>query len=307
MFKYSFDNKRYHTLNYYFRQKFQAKVAKVSLNADFTCPNRDGTVATGGCIFCSAQGSGDFAGKAQDSLVTQFNEIKQVMINKWQTTKFVGYFQAYSNTYADLKTLEKYYDTILAQEGVVGLHIATRADCLSDEIIELLVKYNEKTDLWVELGLQSSNDETAKFLNRGHTYVVFCDSVKRLRRAGIKVCVHIINGLINENYEQMIKTVTDLNELGIDGLKIHMLHIIKNTSLAKMHEKYNYQLLTREEYVKIVCDQLELLNEKVVIFRLTGDAGADLITPSWTIKKLCVLNEIDKELKKRNSYQGSRL
>ncbi len=308
MFKYTNDNKRYHTLNYYLKDKFGKKVFKVNLNADFTCPNRDGTKGVNGCIFCSSAGSGETAGDPRDDLISQFNAVKAKRHEKWSDALYIGYFQAYSNTYGKLATLKSYYETILALDNVVGLHIATRPDCIDDAMIEYFKQLATKCDFWIELGLQSSNDDTAKFLNRGHTFKEYRDCVVKLRNAGVKVCTHIINGIVNETYEDMMQTVKDVVEVGVDGIKIHMLHIIKDTELHRLYLENDYELLTRSEFVKIVCDQLEIIPSSVVIFRIGGDAPADmLVAPQWVNKKFITLNEIDKYQKLHNSYQGKNV
>lgn len=306
-FEYTLDNKRYHTYNYYLKNKFGKKVFKVSLNTGLSCPNRDGSKGVGGCTFCSATGSGDFGGNVADDLLMQFEKMKHVMHRKWSDAYYIGYFQAYTNTYADLETLKSFYEPIIAQEDVVGLDIATRCDAITDEVHNYLLELNERTDLWIELGLQSSKDETANLINRGHTYKEFCTTVKKLRESGIKVCVHIINGLPNETKEDMIETVKNLQSLGIDGLKIHMLHILKNTVISEQYKKEQFHILSRDEYVEIVCEQLQYLDPKVVIFRIAGDADEDeLIVPKWVLKKVIVTNEIDKYMKSNNIIQGQK-
>ena len=307
MFKYSDTNKRYHTLDYFYKHKFGCKVFKVSLNGGFTCPNIDGTVGTRGCIYCSRLGSGEFAGKSCDDLVKQFNDVKNMMNNKW-SGKYIGYFQARTNTYAPVSVLKEKYETILGLDDVVGLSIATRPDSISDECLDYLSDLNKRTFLTVELGLQSIHESTNKLINRCHTLDCFVDMVNKLRSRNINVVVHIINGLPYETHDMMIDTVKFINKLDIQGVKIHMLHIVKNTDLAKMYEENPFHVLTRDEYVNIVCDQLELLRPEIVINRITGDPKKeDLIEPSWLLKKFCVLNEIDKELVKRNSYQGKKI
>lgn len=307
MFKYSDTNKRYHTLDYFYRHKFGCKVFKISLNGGFTCPNIDGTVGTRGCIYCSRLGSGEFAGKSCDDLVKQFNDIKNVMNNKW-SGKYIGYFQARTNTYAPVSVLKEKYETILGMDGVVGLSIATRPDSISDECLDYLTDLNKRTFLTVELGLQSIHEVTTKLINRCHTLDCFVDMVNKLRERNINVVVHIINGLPYETHDMMIDTVKFINKLDIQGVKIHMLHIVRDTDLAKMYIDKPFHVLTRDEYVNIVCDQLELLRPEIVINRITGDPKKeDLIEPSWLLKKFCVLNEIDKELVRRDSYQGKRL
>ena len=307
MFIYSDSNKRYHTLDYFYKHKFGCKVFKVSLNGGFTCPNIDGTVGTRGCIYCSRLGSGEFAGKSRDNLVKQFNDVKDIMSNKW-SGKYIGYFQARTNTYAPVSVLKEKYETILGLDDVVGLSIATRPDSISDECLDYLEDLNERTFLTVELGLQSIHETTNKLINRCHSLDCFVDMVNKLRTRNINVVVHIINGLPYETHDMMIETVKFVNKLDIQGIKIHMLHIVKNTDLAKMYEDKPFHILTRDEYVNIVCDQLELLRPEIVINRITGDPKKeDLIEPSWLLKKFCVLNEIDKELARRDSYQGKKL
>ncbi len=307
MFKNTLDNKRYYTLNYYYKKKYNSKVFKVSLNGGFTCPNKDGTVGTRGCIFCSRLGSGDFAGNKNLDLISQFNEVKSIMLKKWPDAKYIGYFQANTNTYAPLDQLKAKYETILNLDNVVGLNIATRSDAITDEVMDYLEELNNKTDLIIELGLQSMHEETLKLINRGHDLKNFEDCFKKLKSRGIKVVVHIINGLPYETKDMMIETAKYLNELDIDGIKIHMLHIIKNTDLEDLYKKQSFHILTKEEYVDIVINQLEVLNENIVINRITGDpVKEDLVAPNWLLKKFCVLNEIDKEMVKRDTYQGKK-
>lgn len=307
MFKNTLDNKRYYTLNYYYKKKYNSKVFKVSLNGGFTCPNKDGTVGTRGCIFCSRLGSGDFAGNKNLDLISQFNEVKSIMLKKWPDAKYIGYFQANTNTYAPLDQLKAKYETILNLDNVVGLNIATRSDAITDEVMDYLEELNNKTDLIIELGLQSMHEETLKLINRGHDLKNFEDCFKKLKSRGIKVVVHIINGLPYETKDMMIETAKYLNELDIDGIKIHMLHIIKNTDLEDLYKKQSFHILTKEEYVDIVINQLEVLNENIVINRITRDpVKEDLVAPNWLLKKFCVLNEIDKEMVKRDTYQGKK-
>ena len=307
-FIYSDNNKRYHTLDYFYKNKFNSKVFKVSLNAGFSCPNIDGTVGTGGCIYCSNSGSGDFAGNLEDDLVTQFNNIKSVLHKKWPKAKYIGYFQAHTNTYAPLETLKEKYEAILSLDNVVGLSIATRPDAISKECLDYLEELSKKTYLTIELGLQTIHEKTTRLINRCHTLKTFEEMVKQLRKRNINVVVHIINGLPFETEEMMIETVKYLNTLDIQGIKIHMLHILKNTKLEDLYNKTNFHVLTKDEYVNIVCNQLEYLRPEIVINRITGDpVKEDLIEPTWLIKKFCVLNDIDKEQLKRNSYQGLKI
>ena len=303
MFKYTLDNKRYHTLNYFYKTKFNSKVFKVSLNGNFSCPNfKNGN----GCIFCS-HGSGDFAGNKEDDLVTQFNEVKTMMEKKWPHAKYIGYFQANTNTYAPLDILKEKYETILKLPNVIGLSIATRCDAISDECLDYLEDLSKRTFLTIELGLQSMHDKTLKLINRGHDLKSFDECVKKLKQRNINVVVHIINGLPFETKDMMLATVKHLNSLKIDGIKINMLHVLKNTELEKLYNETHFHILTKQEYIDIVCDELEILNEKIVIHRITGDpTKEDLIEPTWLLKKFCVLNDIDKEMVRRNSYQGKR-
>ena len=306
-FKYTSTNKRYHTWDYYLKSVFGEKVAKVSLDGGFTCPNIDGTISRGGCIFCSKRGSGDFALEiTSENLKKQFEAAKNSIRKKWPgINKYIAYFQAYSNTYADIKILREKYETVLSLKNVVGLSIATRADILDKEILEYLGELNKKTFLWVELGLQSSNDKTAQLINRGHDFRTFMKAAEQLRERNIRVCVHIINGLPGETYDDMIKTVKDISVLDINAVKIHMLYILKDTPLFKLYEKEKFSVMKREEYIRTVADQIELLPEEVIVERVTGDGKADdLKAPLWSLNKISILNDIDKELVRRNTWQG---
>ena len=307
-FKYAFDkNKRYHTWNYYLRQKFGEKIFKVSLNAGFTCPNVDGTLGYGGCIYCSREGSGDFAGNPNDNLRKQFDEIKTMMLKKWPNAKYIGYFQAFTNTYAPLEVLKERYETVLGFEDVIGLSISTRPDCLPDDVVDYLAELNERTNLWVELGLQTIHDETSDIINRGHSYQDFLDGFKKLKDRNIKTVVHIINGLPGEDKEMMMQTAKAVADMGADGIKIHLLHIIKDTPLQDFLNNGQIVPMEQEEYINLVCDQLEILPEEMVIHRLTGDGKRDeLLAPLWSLKKWEVLNRIDDEMKRRGTFQGSK-
>lgn len=298
------NNKRYNTLDNFYYDKFNSKIAKVSLDGHFTCPNIDGTKGFGGCIYCSSKGSGDYAG-TKSSLTDQFYEIKEIMDRKWPNSKYIGYFQAHTNTYAPIAVLKEKYEEILKIPDVVGLNIATRCDAITDECLDYLEELSKKTYLTIELGLQTIHEKTSILINRCHTLEEFDQMVKKLRKRNINVVVHIINGLPYETKEMMLETAEYLNTLDIQGVKIHMLHILKGTKLADLYEKEKFNVLTKEEYVEIACDQLELLDPKIVINRITGDPKVDdLVEPTWLIKKFTVLNEIDKELRRRNSYQG---
>ncbi|EKN62870.1 TIGR01212 family radical SAM protein [Schinkia azotoformans] len=304
-FPYTTDQKRYHTWNYHLRETFGHKVFKVALDGGFDCPNRDGKVAHGGCTFCSAAGSGDFAGNRTDHLVKQFNDIRTKMHEKWKDGKYLGYFQAFSNTYAPVKELREKYEIILQQPDVVGLSIATRPDCLPDDVVEYLAELNERTYLWVELGLQTVHESTANLINRAHDYDCYKEGVTKLRKHGIRVCSHIIDGLPQETPEMMLETAKEVAKLDIQGIKIHLLHLLKGTPMVKQYEKGLLQFLSFEDYVNLVCDQLEILPPEIVIHRITGDGPPDLmIGPMWSLKKWEVLNAIDAELKRRDSWQG---
>ena len=305
-FIYSNTNKRYHTLDYFYKHKFHTKVSKISLNAGFSCPNID-KKGKGGCIYCSKSGSGEYGGNPLENLTTQFYKQKKIMDRKWPNSKYIAYFQAHTNTYAPLNVLKQKYEEVLKLNDVVGISIATRSDAISDECLDYLEKLNQKTFVTVELGLQSIHKNTTKLINRGHTLQNFETMVKKLQAKNIFTVVHIINGLPYETKEMMLETVKYLNKLNIDGIKIHMLSVLKNTALEKLYQKEKFSLLTKQEYVDIVCDQLEYLNPKIVIQRLTGDPDPnDLIAPLWLPKKRNVLNDIDKEMVKRNSYQGKK-
>lgn len=304
-FIYSNTNKRYHTLAYENEQLFHRKVFKISLNAGFTCPNMDGTVGTGGCIYCSKLGSGEFAGRQKDHLKKQFQDGVLMMEKKWKNGLYIGYFQARTNTYAPLPILKEKYELILKEPGVIGLSIATRPDAITEECLDYLEELATRTHLTIELGLQSIHEDTIVLIHRCHTLAIFEEMVKKLGKRKIQVVVHIINGLPGETKEMMIETVEYLNQLDIQGIKIHMLHIVKDTPLSEIYQKDPFPVLTLEEYTEIVCDQLERLRPEIVIHRVTGDPKKeDLIAPIWLLKKFCVMNEIDKELVRRDSYQG---
>lgn len=296
--------KRYNSLNEFYRKKFGKKIFKISLDANFSCPNIDGKVGFGGCIYCSNSNQNHIINK-NDDLVTQFNAVKEIMHQKWPDASYIGYFQANTNTYAPLDQLQKKYELILKQKNVVGLNISTRPDAISDEVLNYLSKLSKKTFLTVELGLQTIHPATTILINRCHSLKCFEDMVLKLKKNNINVVVHIINGLPYETKEMMLKTVEYLNTLPIDGIKFHMLHVLKNTRLAEIYEKEKFPILSKKEYIDILCDQIEILRPDVVIHRLTGDPFiADLIKPKWLVRKFELLNEIDQTLKKRKSYQG---
>lgn len=301
--------KHYNPVSRYYKDKFKTKIAKISLNLNFGCPNRDGTKAYGGCTFCSGSGSGDFAGNVYDSIDKQYNDIKKVLNKKWPNAKYLAYLQAFSNTYADIKTLRKvYYQIINLDKNIVGLAIATRPDCLNKEIIELLEEINQIIPVQLELGLQTINDKTAKRINRGYNLEEFTKAMNMLNNHKFDLVVHIINGLPAETKDDMINNIKYLNTFPINGIKIHSLLVLNKTKMALEYELKPFKILTLNEYVDIVCDQIGYLRDDIIIHRLAADGNiSDLIEPKWTIKKLVVQNEIDKELRKRNIYQGDYL
>lgn len=302
----TFDDKPYFSLNSFLRNKFKEKIIKITLDGGFTCPNRDGKIAFGGCTFCSSMGSGEFAGNRLKSVTEQFIEQKEMMKKKWSSNKYIAYFQAYTNTYAPLNYLKKIYDEALIQDGVVGLSIGTRPDCLSQDVLDLLSYYNEKTFLMIELGLQTSKDSTSNLINRGHDTNCFKNAVIELRKRNINVVTHIIFGLPYESYDDMMNTVKFVNSLDIQGVKYHLLYIIKNTKLAQEYMKNpSIYTLTMDRYIKIIGDAISLTNPNIVIHRITGDAKReDIIEPKWSIKKWELLNSIHRYLKENNIYQG---
>ncbi|SLK10500.1 Putative Radical SAM protein [Clostridium chauvoei JF4335] len=299
------NGKRYHSLNYYLRNKFGEKVYKISLDGGFTCPNRDGRVAKGGCTFCSASGSGDYAGSRALSISKQFEDRKEMMEKKWKDGKYIAYFQAYTNTYAPVDVLRQKYEDALKQKGVVALSIATRPDCIDDEIADLLGEINKKTYLWVELGLQTINDDTARNFNRGYDLKVFDESLKKLKDRNIEVVVHTIFGLPGESKEDMLKTVDYVAHSGVQGIKFHLLHLMEGTRMVKQYESGELKLMTQEDYIDTVCKAVTMIPEEMVVHRLTGDAPRELlIGPMWSLKKWEVLNTIDKALEDNDLWQG---
>lgn len=306
-FPYTLDNKRYHTWNYHMRGTFGRKVMKISLDAGFTCPNIDGTRGRGGCVYCSPAGSGDFAGDAAIDTAAQFDQVRMRIGGKWPGAAYIAYFQAHTNTYAPPAALRRRFEPVLALDDVVGIAIATRADCLPDAVVDYLGALSRRTWLLVELGLQSVHDGTARRINRCHSYAEFLEGYTKLRKAGLRVCVHLINGLPGEDRAMMLESARQVGKLRPHSVKLHMLHILRRTAAEALYARGEWPMLTREEYVRIVCEQLELFAAETVIQRLTGDgAAADLLAPLWTANKMTVLNEIDKELIRRDSFQGLR-
>jgi len=299
--------KRYHTFNEHLRERFGGKIFKVSLDAGFTCPNRDGTLGRDGCVYCSERGSGDFAGKQGLSLHDQFIEVTARMKKKWPYANYIAYFQAYTNTYAPVERLHEVYEAALAEENVVGLAISTRPDCLPENVLDYLEELNQRTYLWVELGLQSIHDRTMQWIERGHNYAQFLKGLEMLHSRGIRVCVHIILGLPGETKAEMMATAQAVAKMPLQGIKIHLLHILKGTPLAAIYQREPFELMTKDDYVSLVVDILEILPPEIVIQRLTGDGPPDtLLGPLWSRKKWEVLNAIDEELARRDTWQGKR-
>ena len=303
-FKYSNTNKRYYAYDYYLKNKYNSKVSKIGLDAGFTCPNRDGKISYGGCIFCS-DGARSNEIKNITDLEEQYQTLKKVMLNKWENSKFIAYFQAFTNTYASVEKLKEIYEPFINKEEVVALSIATRPDALNEEILNYLENIAKRIPLTIELGLQTANDKTALFINRGYKFEVFVNIVNELRKRNIDVVVHLINGLPFETKEDNLETIKKIRHLDIQGIKFHSLFIEKNTLLEKLYLENNYHVLTIDEYIDIVISQLELLPDHIVIQRLTGDPiPSKLAFPLWSIKKINVLNGIDKEMAKRSTFQG---
>ena len=299
------DGKRFFSFNHYLRTTFGEKIFKVPLDGGFSCPNRDGTVAYGGCTFCSDLGSGDFVQGRSAPLERQFARFKEKMHEKWSRGKCIAYFQAFTNTHAPLPLLRARFEPILEETHVVGLSIATRPDCLPDDVISYLSELNKRTFLWVELGLQTIFDDTARAFNRGYDFEIYLRSLEKLRKQDIRVCTHIINGLPGETPSQMLQTAKTIAKLDVQGIKIHLLHLLKDTPMVPLYESGALRFLERDEYVSLVCDQLEVLPPEMVIHRLTGDGSRDkIIGPMWSIKKWETLNAIDQLLEARNSWQG---
>ena len=300
-------NKRYYTYDYFLKRTFGGKVAKLPLDAGFTCPNIDGTCAHGGCIYCSDKGSGDFAPQPQIPIGEQLEMSRALIGKKWQTDKVIPYFQAHTNTYAPIEVLREKYEQALAYPGVVGLNIATRADCLAPDALAYLAEIAGRTYLTVELGLQSSNDQTAALINRGHDFAAFLKGFRALRAASpdIHICIHVILGLPGENEQVMLQTIRDVAALQPDQVKIHLLHVIKDTVMADMYLRGEYQPMAMPDYVRTVANALALLPPDTVVARLTGDGAPDaLLAPDWSRKKTIVINEIDKYMYQNDLYQG---
>ncbi|MDD3422685.1 MAG: TIGR01212 family radical SAM protein [Bacilli bacterium] len=305
-YKYSKTNKRYYTFDYYLKEAYKSKVAKLPLDASFTCPNRDGKVGIGGCSFCNGVGSYGLENN-QLSLVEQFDVAKQVMLHKWPNAKFIAYFQAFTNTYGSVEELKAIYEPFIKRDDVVALTIATRPDCLEQDILDYLATLQARKPLYVELGLQTTFDKSAASFNRGYDYKVFLKAVNELRKRGIFTVVHLINGLPNETKNMQLTNVRRLAALDIQGIKIHSLNILKDTKLAKDYALKPFKIMNVDEYTSLVVQQLELLREDIVVERISADAKEEeLIAPTWSSKKTIVANEIDKKMAALNTVQGAK-
>lgn len=300
-------NKRYYTYDYFLKRTYGGKCAKIPLDAGFSCPNMDGKCGIGGCIYCSSRGSGDFAASAALPIAEQYEITRAKLSKKWSVERTIPYFQARTNTYAPLEIIKEKFEAALECDGVVAVNVATRADCLPDDVVEYLSELAERVDLTVELGLQTVHDGTAELINRGHTYAQFVEGYEKLRRANpkIRICVHIIFGLPGESDEMMIQTAKVVGKLQPDMVKIHLLHVIRETELAKWYESGEYIPLERERYISLVSNALQYFSSDTVIARLTGDgAPEDLLAPDWSRKKTTVINDIDKYLFANDMWQG---
>lgn len=299
------NGKRYHSLNYFLRNKFNEKVFKISLDGGFSCPNRDGTISSGGCLFCSESGSGDYAGSRTLSIGKQFCDVKEMMNKKWKEGKYIAYFQAFTNTYAPVEELREKYNEAIKQEGVVALAIATRPDCLGDDVLDLLEEINKDVYVWVELGLQTVSDETARKINRGYKLEVYEEAIRKLKERNIDFVTHCIFGLPGETKEDMLKTVDYVAHTGSKGIKFHLLHLMKNTPMVKLYERGELEFMSQDDYIDLICKAISIIPEDMIVHRLTGDSPRDLlIGPMWSLKKWEILNAIDKALVDNGIYQG---
>lgn len=306
-FKYSFNEKRYHTFNYYLKTKYKCKVSKVIIDAGFTCPNRDGSKGYGGCIYCSEKGSGDSNVALKENILKQYYANKAIMDNKWPNSLYIPYFQSFSNTYGPLEKIQNMLEPFIHMDEVCEIAIATRCDCLQDETIKYLDSLTKFKPIWLELGLQTSNDKTGEFINRKYSFNDFVGALKKLEKTNIKVCVHVMNGLPNETIDDMLQTVKDIKNLKFDAIKIHMLHVLNNSILGKMYKDSPFEIISRQDYIELVVKQLELLRPEVVVQRLTGDPiKNNLLAPDWVLNKTTILNDIDKLMRKLDTYQGSK-
>ncbi len=295
--------KRYYDLNAHLRERFGQRVQKLTVDAGLSCPNRDGTLSTGGCIFCNARGSG--TGMSHLSVTEQLTRAREYMARRYKAKKFIAYFQAFTNTYAPVERLQALYDEALAVPGVVGLSIGTRPDCVDGQKLALLQEYAQDHLIWLEYGLQSAHDRTLAAINRGHDFACFQRAVQASQGRNINICAHVILGLPGEGRAEMVETARKLAELAIDGVKLHLLYVVRGTVLARMYQSGCYRCLSQAEYVERVCDVLEHLPPSTVIHRLTGDPHRDeLIAPAWSLQKQDTLSQIQNRLSQRRTWQG---
>ena len=299
--------KRYNALSDELKRLFGCRVQRISVDAGFTCPNRDGTLDSNGCVFCGGHGSGSYGILRNLSLVDQIEDGKEVMRRKYKASRFIAFFKAYSNTYAPLDQLKSLYAEAHSVPEVVGLIIATRPDCLPEDVLDYLQELSSTTYLWLELGMQSMHDRSLELINRRHDHGCTVDAVQRANSRGLRVCAHIILGLPGETREEMLAMAGELNRLGVEGVKLHLLHVMKGTVLAEMYGRGEVEVMGRDDYVGLVCNFLELLDPRILIHRLTGDGGRDsLVAPLWSLKKFEILNLIDAEMENRGTRQGFR-
>ena len=301
-------NKRYNDLNTYLRNLFGCRVQKISVDAGLTCPNRDGAIASGGCIYCNIRGSGTGAHAMGLSVLQQLINGKKSLSKRYRAKKFIAYFQSFSNTYAPLSVLKSLYDEALSVEDIVGLSVGTRPDCVDEPILDLLQNYAQRCLVWIEYGLQSASDKTLALINRGHDVQCFIDAVEKTKNRGIKICAHVILGLPHETRADMLNTAATIHNLGIDGIKLHLLYVVKGTRLETLYRGGEFRCLEQQEYVDLACDFLERISPAVIVQRLTGDPHPDeLIAPAWSLEKTKTLELIRKTLEKRDSWQGKCL
>ena len=298
---------RYNDLNTHFRSLFGCRVQKITIDAGLTCPNRDGTLSTRGCIYCNTRGSGTGAFEKGLSVTAQLLQGKKILARRYKAKKFIAYFQSFSNTYASPEYLKSLYDEALSVENIVGLAIGTRPDCINEPVLDLLQGYTPDTLIWIEYGLQSANDKTLELINRGHDVRCFEDAIQKTLNRGIKICVHVILGLPHESKSDMMHTAQTVANLGIDGIKLHLLYIVKGTRLETCYRQGRFKCLEQDEYVDLICDFIERIPSDIVIQRLTGDPHPqELVAPQWALQKSETLEKIKNTLVKRNSRQGMK-
>lgn len=302
------NGRRYHSLDFCLKEKFGEKLYKLSLDGGMTCPNRDGSISSGGCIFCSGSGSGDFAAQRCENIGQQLAQAKALVAEKYQGSRFIAYFQSFTNTYAPVQYLRELFLPVICREDIAALDIATRPDCLEDDKLSLIAELAKIKPVWVELGLQSSSDRTAELINRGYPSSVYPPVVSRLHKAGAEVITHMIIGLPGESKEDMLRTARFIANAGSDGIKLQLLHILRGTELFNMYQRGQAAALSEKEYISVLCDIIAVLPEEMVIHRLTGDGDKKILAaPLWSCNKRRVLNLINHELKKRNIIQGCDL